>query len=174
MKNTLRTALCLLLTLCLLLPLSACGTNYRNDLTAITLCHAVKNALPAGEGWSEVSKGYISSSDWGEDFLDYLDLTSEHLILISAESDMNVDEIGVFHVAKASDVKAVKGFVENYVAAKQQKMKSLLESYNPAELPKLDAADVKVCGNYVLYTILSEADTATAQFAFETALTPEN
>jgi hypothetical protein len=32
---------------------------------------------------------------------------------------------------------------------------------------------VKVCGNYVLYTILNATDTATAQSAFETALTPE-
>ena len=172
MKATLRTVLCLVLTLCLLLPLTACGKEYRDDMTAMTLCHAVKNSLPAGDGWSEVSKNYVSASSWGEDFLDYLDKTSEYFILISAESDMNIDEIGVFHVAKSSDVNAVKQFVEEYVVAKKQKMVSLLEAYNPTEISKLDAASVKVCGNYVLYTILSDADTATAQAAFETALTP--
>jgi hypothetical protein len=173
MKTTLRTALCLLLTLCLLLPLSSCGETYRDDLTAITACHAVKNALPAGKGWTQVSQGFINGSDWGEDFLDHLDKTSEHCILVSAESDMNIDEIGVFRVAKSSDVKEIEKFVKDYVSAKQIRMKSLLESYNTAELPKLDCAKVTVCGSYVFYTILNAEDTAAAHKAFEDALRVE-
>lgn len=173
MKTTLRTLVCLLLTLCLLLPLASCEAKYRDDVTAGLVCHAVKNALPEGKGWTEVSSRFINASDWGEDFLTYLDLTSEHQILISAESDTNIDEIGVFRVAESSDVDEVKGFVEEYVAAKQQRMKSLLESYNPAEITKLNCADVKVCGQYVLYTFLNATDTETAQAAFEAALVSE-
>ena len=51
-------------------------------------------------------------------------------------------------------------------------MKPLLESYNPDELPKLDYATVNVMGRYVMYTILSSADTTTAGSAMEKALTP--
>ena len=172
MKYT-RILLSLLLALTLILTLISCDSGkYRDDLTATQLTDSITAALPAGDGWRQVSDAYISPSSWGEDYADYLAKVDEYRILVSENSDMNVDEVGVFLCKTEKDVKAVKSFAENYLAAKTLQLKPLLESYNPDELPKLDNATVTVMGRYVIYTILSSADTATAGSAAESALTP--
>ena len=172
MKYT-RILLSLLLALTMILSLAACGGGkYRDDLTATQLTDSITAALPAGDGWRQVSNAYISPSSWGEDYADYLANVDEYRILVSENSDMNVDEVGVFVCKTDKDAKAVKEFAENYLAAKALQMKPLLESYNPDELPKLDYATVNVMGRYVVYTILSSTDTTTAGSAMEKALTP--
>ena len=173
MKYTLRALLCLLLALSLALPLASCDSgNWRDDLTSAQLCDSVTAALPAGDGWRQVSDSYISPSSWGEDYADYLAKVTDYRIVVSENSDMNVDEVGVFLCKSEKDAKAVKEFAENYLAAKTLQLKPLLESYNTAELPKLDYATVHVMGRYVMYTILSSADTTAAGSAMEKALTP--
>ena len=172
MKYT-RVLLSLLLALILILPLVSCdGGKYRDDLTAAQLTDSITAALPAGDGWRQVSNAYISPSSWGEDYADYLAKVSEYRIVVSENSDMNIDEVGVFLCKTEKDAKAVKSFAENYLAAKTLQMTPLLKSYNPDELPKLDNATVTVMGRYVVYTILSSADTATAGSTAEKALTP--
>ncbi len=174
MKYTLRALVCLLMTLCLTLPLVSCDSgSWRDDLTAAQVCNAVTDALPAGDGWRQVSDNYISPSSWGEDYTDYLDKVTEYRIVVSENSDMNIDEVGVFLCKSEKDAKAVKIFCENYLNAKTLQLKPLLESYNPDELPKLDYATVNVMGRYVMYSILSSADTTTAGSAMEKALTPD-
>ena len=173
MKYTLRALMCLLLALTLTLPLTACDRGtYRDDVTAAQLSNSITAALPAGDGWRTVSENYMSPSSWGEDYTDYLAKVTEYRIVVSENSDMNIDEVGVFLCKSEKDAKAVKTFAENYIAAKTLQMKPLLESYNPDELPKLDYATVNVMGRYVTYTILSSADTTTAGSAMEKALTP--
>lgn len=173
MKYTLRPLLCLLLALSMILPMTACdGGSWRDDLTAAQACNAVTDALPAGDGWRAVSENYISPSSWGEDYADYLEKVAEYRIVVSENSDMNIDEVGVFLCKSEKDAKAVKEFCENYLNAKALQLKPLLESYNPDELPKLDYATVNVMGRYVMYSILSSSDTTTAGSALEKALTP--
>jgi hypothetical protein len=43
-------------------------------------------------------------------------------------------------------------------------------NYQPEEKPKLDGAEIKVVGDYVMYVILSDGDRAAAIGAFEKAL----
>jgi hypothetical protein len=157
----------------MILPMTACdGGSWRDDLTAAQACNAVTDALPAGDGWRAVSENYISPSSWGEDYADYLEKVAEYRIVVSENSDMNIDEVGVFLCKSEKDAKAVGEFVESYLETKKLQLTSLLESYNPAELPKLDTAVVNVMGCYVLYTILDSAGTTTAGSTMEKALTP--
>ena len=173
MKNTLRTLLCLLLALCMTLPMVSCdGGNWRDDLTAAQVCDSVIAAVPSEDGWRAVSDKYISPSSWGEDYTDYLEKVAEYRIMIAEDESQNINEVGVFLCKSEKDAKAVKEFCESYIAAKTLQMKPLLESYNPDELPKLDYATVNVMGRYVTYTILSSADTTAAGSAMEKTLTP--
>ena len=173
MKHLRRLALLTLCTLLLMLPLTACeSTNWKDDLTAASLTATVKSSLPAGDGWETVSDDYVSPSAWGEDYADYLEKVTEYRILVSENSDMNIDEVGIFRCKSEKDAKAVGQFAENYLATKKLQLAPQLESYNPAELPKLDYATVNVMGCYVLYTILDSANTTAAGSALEKALTP--
>ena len=173
MKYTLRLLACVLCAVLLLSAVACDSGSWRDDLTAESLSVTLKSALTAQGGWSTVSGEYISPSSWGEDYAEYLALVSDYTIVISAESDMNVDELGIFRVKDAKDAAKIKSFAEAYLTAHKLRMAPLLESYNQAELPKLDCAEVTVCGNYVLYTILNAEDTATAHAAFEKALKAE-
>jgi hypothetical protein len=172
MKHITRTLVCLTLALCLLL-LTACDSGkWRNDLTAASLCNTVVEALSSADGWRTVTDKYISASSWGDDYATHMEKVSEYQIMVSENSDMNINEVGVFRCESEKDAKAVGEFVESYLETKKLQLTSLLESYNPAELPKLDTATVNVMGCYVLYTILNSADTTTAGSAMEKALTP--
>jgi hypothetical protein len=173
MKYTLRVLLCLLLALSMTLPMAACGGgSWRDDLTAAQVCDSVVSAIPSEDGWRAVSDKYISPSSWGEDYTDYLEKVAEYRIVVSENSDMNIDEVGVFLCKSEKDTEAIKEFCENYLNAKALQLKPLLKSYNPDELPKLDYATVNVMGRYVMYSILSSSDTTTAGSALEKALTP--
>lgn len=173
MKYTLRALLCLLMALVLTLSFAACdGGKWRTDLTAADVSGKVTAALNAPDGWRQVSDGYISASAWGEDYADYLEKVTEYRILVSENSDMNIDEVGIFRCKSEKEAKAVGQFAENYLATKKLQLAPQLESYNPAELPKLDYATVNVMGCYVLYTILDSANTTAAGSALEKALTP--
>lgn len=173
MKNTLRTLLCLLLALCMTLPMVSCdGGNWRDDLTAAQVCDSVIAAIPSEDGWRTVSDKYISPSSWGEDYTDYLEKVAEYRIMIAEDESQNINEVGVFLCKSEKDAKAVKEFCENYLNAKALQLRPLLESYNPAEITKLDNATVNVMGSYVTYTILSSADTTAAGSAMEKTLTP--
>lgn len=172
MKSILRLCICALCAV-LLLSAAACDSasgSWRDDLTAAAVSDTVKAAIPAEDGWEGVSDDYISPSAWGEDYADYMALVEDHCITLSAESDMNVDEWGVFRLKNAKDASKFKDFVSTYLEAKALRMKPLLESYNQPELPKLDCAEVTVCGTYVFYTILDAEDTTTAHAAFEKAV----
>ena len=60
--------------------------------------------------------------------------------------------------------------VTSFVEAEKLRLRDLLTSYNPGELPKLEQAQVKVCGTYVFYSFLSEAETSAAITALEQTL----
>lgn len=175
MKYTTRFLISLLALLVLISAFSSCdGGSWRNDVSAADLSRQVEAALPAGDGFEAVSDSFISASSWGEDYADSMKLVTEYRIFVSANSDMNVDEVGIFRTESAKDAAKIKSFVEKYLEAKKLRMTPLLESYNQAELPKLDCSDVTVGGNYVLYTILNSTDTTTAHSTFEKALQTES
>ncbi len=164
----------LLISLAILVLLSALvscgGDKYRNDLTSTEVMDAVLAAVPLEEGYRQVSTGFISESSWGANYAVLLENVTDHYIAVSEKSDMNVDEIGVFHVKDGGKVSDLKTIVSDYVKARTMQHRDLLVSYNPDELPKLDEATVVVCGQYIYYSILSEARTEAAEEAFEDIL----
>ena len=171
MKKILLLSLAVVMILTLV---TACGGDkYRNDLTSAQVMDQIKTAIPSEEGYRQVSEGYISASMWGENYTALLDNTTDHCIIVSEKSDVNIDEVGVFHVTDSAKVDELKTIVETYVEGQTLRFRDLLISYNPDELPKLDEATVIVCGNYIYYSILSEARTETAKTAFENAVKAE-
>lgn len=160
-------ALCMILT-----AFTACyGSKYRDDLTSAQVMEQIKTAIPSEEGYRQVSDAYISASTWGDQYTVLLENVHDYCIIVSEKSDVNIDEVGVFHVKDSAKVEQLKAIIETYVEGQALRFRDLLASYNPDELPKLEEAEVEVCGNYIYYSILSEARTELAENAFEAALT---
>ena len=172
MRSITRALLALLLGLCLILTAVGCdGGNVRDDLTVENIRLAITPAVEKDSAWVVVDSDFISASTWGEDYEELLSMTAEYVICIASNADMNINEMGIFRFDSAADAKRAKEIVDGYLTATALRMTPLLESYNQAELPKLDNADVTVLGNYLIYTILDSTATTAVHSAFEETLT---
>ena len=165
-KRILSLALALLLTL----PLVACGktVHYRDDVSVDELSATVSALIP-------VEGGYDLS---GEDFLKYyFDFDHRHTIdgyvIASSAASSDVNEYGIIHLSDAEQVAKVDELAQVYVENQRDFLSTFLNTYNAAEMAKLEQMQVRVFGNYVVYTILSEADTQAVMNAIEEKLTKQ-
>ncbi len=154
-------------------------TPVRDDISADALMQTVLGSLTdagrsAKDGYVPVGEHYINESMWGEDYGALSEALDDYAVCLSDHADTNIDEIGVFHVKEDYDPVEIADIARNYLRAQCLRYHSLLEAYNPAELPKADAGgDVIICGQYVLYTLLDAAATAKVQASFKRALTAD-
>ena len=161
-KLTLIAAMLLCLSLCF----TACD-SYRNDVPVNDLASAVLNAVSTEGGFTAVDADYVSLEFATPDTIS---ANVQEWTICASTSSQTVDEFGIFRVKDGGDVNAVKAEVETYVQALQVKLEVFLEMYDPAEKTKLENAQVFVFGNYVVFTMLTDADTTAATNAVKAAL----
>ena len=154
------------LLLCLSFTLAACD-SYRTDVAVTDLSSAVFEAVSTQGGYTAADADYVSL-----EFADaaVIDANVQEWMICASTSSQTVDEFGIFRVKDGGDVNAVKAAVKDYVNALQVKLEVYLDMYDPAEKTKLENAQVFVYGNYVVFTMLTETDTAAATGAIKTAL----
>ena len=158
MNNSKKIISLLLVMAALCALLAGCGGSKVKDVPVSELADTVAKAL----GKSDMEtipdnyvKGYFrhDPSELG----DYA--------ILKNVMGTSIDEFGVFK-AGAMTADELKTMVEDYLKVLQDSWMN----YQPEEKPKLDGAEIKIVGDYVMYAILSEADRATAFKAFEGAL----
>lgn len=142
----------LLLTIFTILFSSACSKapKYRNDLS----CEEIIKGAPLYERSAETYDMY------DKDFLDFFfgnTASSDCVVLYSALQE-NIDEFGIFHAADAENIAKISDSVGKYLSEMKGSQRAFIESYAAEELPKLDAAETRIYGDYVAYAILSPED----------------
>lgn len=167
---TAKRIISLVLALLLTLPLAACGktVSYRDDISVDELSAAVEALIP-------VEGGYDMS---GEDFLKYyFDFDHRHTIdgyaIAASSASTNINEYGIIHLSDPEQVAEVDRLAQVYVENQRDFLSTFLNTYNEAEMAKLEEMQVRVFGNYVVYTILSANDTAAVMNAIEAKLTKQ-
>ena len=90
--------------------------------------------------------------------------------MLAEAEDTNINELGTFRVKEQDDVYEVASVVGRFLQGQQERYAGLLAAYQPTEIPKLEAAELKIYGKYVFYSILSADVAATARAACEKAL----
>lgn len=159
MKKTVSSILAALLLFTLLF--TACGESAQKDVPAGDLAKAVLEAIGKSDTMMDttdaVVEGYMHSS---------LDQFGGCAVYHNSYGTA-VDEFGIFKAGalKASEVKSA---VEDYL--EMVRGTSMAAQYTPEELPKLDGAEIRTVGDYVMYCVLSDADMDAAFKAFESAL----
>jgi hypothetical protein len=152
-----------LLCAALLCLLTACGgseSKVRDDLSAEDVSNSVAAVLTQ-DSFATAPDSYISGSM-------KMDLSGYKSSEVKINSKgVNIDEIGVFQGNDAAQAAEIKQAVEDYL---QRYKDRWVPAYMPGERPKLDSAEVKVIGNYVMYAILSDSDRTAAFDAFEKVL----
>ena len=135
-----------LLFISLLLCLCACGAKYRDDvpLSRIT---AVIDARMGADSLDEMTSGFVSGSM-------HLDPNSfgGYVVKINKKG-VNIDEYGVFRTPENGKPSEVKDAIDGYLKMRRD---TWMKEYMPEEKPKLDKAEVKVYGNYILYVIADD------------------
>ena len=158
MKNA-KKYISLLLAVCALAALLAgCGGAKTKNVPVKDLSDAVCAALgksDMADPGANYVKGYMKHSP--EEIGDY--------IILKNVIGTNIDEFGIFK-AGTMDAAALKTMIEGYIKILQDSWMN----YQPEEEPKLKGAEIRTVGDYVMYTILSDADKETAFKAFESAL----
>lgn len=157
MKNINRTVSLLLAAVLLAVLLCACGSSAKDvPVSEISdkVCSAlgVQDMVDPGENYV---KGYMRKS---------ADEIGEYVIMKN-NMGTSIDEFGIFKAGKLT-ADELKAMVEAYF----QLMEDSWMNYQPEEKPKLDNAEVKVNGDYVMYCILGDAEKDTAFGAFSDAL----
>lgn len=155
-KQNIRLIAALLLAVSLCGLLCACGKTKDIPASDVAdqICQALGRTDMANPGEIYV-KGYMKKS--AEEIGDY--------IILKNVMGTSIDEFGVFK-AGTMPVDDLKAMVEDYL----QLLRDSWMNYQPEEKPKLDNAEIKVSGDYVLYCILDDGDKTSALDAFSAAL----
>lgn len=154
--------ICILLCLAALLCLGACGKKaaWRTDVPLSTLAEVVEKHLDGGS-LAAMQESYLK----GAMKLDPA-IFADWLVKINAYG-ANIDEYGIFKAPDEAGVAAVKQAAEDYLKLRRD---TWMEEYMPEEKPKLTQAEVKVCGLYVIYAIVSDDARGKIFTDFENAL----
>ncbi len=167
MKKKLIRILCLCL---LVLPVIGCfagcdngsSATYRNDVKVDTIATALIELLPTQDGY------YSPDSDYLEfNFDGAAEHIEEYVIDISATST-NINQFGIFK-AREGEAETVKALCDKYIATMTDRWVAQA-SYIAAEHPKMENAEARIFGNYVVYVMLTAADKAEAFAAVESLL----
>lgn len=163
-KNTISLVLCAVLILSLLAACGGSKSEYRNDVAVSAIGGSIDAILSNGADMKELSDTYITGS-MKMDVSDY----EEYYVKVASKG-INIDEYGIFKGSDAEHTKAIETAVKDYI---QFRIDTWMSEYMPEEYPKLENAEVKVCGNYVMYAILSDEEKAAAFDKFESTLKAE-
>lgn len=136
----------------LFLILAGCQRiEYRDDLPCREIADRLCDLLPVTGGYAQFGKDHLTYS------FENADGYEDECLMYSVLSE-DVNEIGVFLADDEEDAEELKTRCEEYLSRMREEERAFIESYAPREAAKLDASEVRVFGEYVIYTVLSPDD----------------
>ena len=151
----------IILTLSLLTACGGKAAEIRNDVAVSDVSAAVASVLGNDTLVSVPDTFYSGSMKMDVSKFDGYD------VKINSKG-INIDEFGVFKAKDSSQVSTVEQAAKDYL---KMRIDTWMVEYMPEEYPKLENAEVKTVGNYVMYAILSDDDKKAAFDALEKSLT---
>lgn len=138
--------------------------------TSVLLCSCSKKEFSDDVDCDDIAEKIKSPAlEYGEYDEEYLDFffdatTLQDDFCIIYSNDVNdITEIGIFHTQNTDAAEELSAIADNYISEMQKNQRAFIGSYAPEELPKLDSAEVKIFGNYVVYAISDDNEALFAQ-----------
>ncbi len=141
--------LLLLLLCCATLFCSCARSEYTDEKTCEDVGKSMTDSLEDTQEYYEFDKNHIGL------FFDDTEEYDDYYAVYSADTN-DINEVGVFHAPDAESADDLAESCREYIEDMRQNSRAFIASYAPEELPKLDSAEVRRFGNYVIYTILPE------------------
>lgn len=120
--------------------------KYKNDVSVFDLAEAVEAKFGA-KGLSVVDEGYINGSMQ----IDVSDI-NDYVVKINVYGT-NIDEYGIFKASDEEQAEEIEDMIRDYLSGREERW---MPEYMPEEFPKLQSAEYKRYGEYVVYAILDE------------------
>ena len=161
-KKLIALALACLLTL----PLTACSKTiaYRDDVSTAAISESITAKIPVDGGYDFSDADFLTYYFEGNTAID-------DFVIAASSASSDVNEFGILHVNDIEQIAEVDKMAQVYLSNQRDFLSTFLNTYNAEEMAKLESMQVRVFGNYVVYTILSEADTEMVMSAVESLLT---
>jgi len=142
--------------------LAACGSKgLRTDVPALDIAECVAKAIGKTEGLTTVDESYVT----GRLQVD-VSRCEEYVVRINSFGT-DVDEFGIFKAKDEDSAAAVAAEVQSYL---DNRLATWMDEYMPEEKPKVENAEVRTAGVYVLYGILSDSARKAAFAALDEAI----
>ena len=143
------TALLLLLAI---IFQSCAVKDYSSSLTCKELSDALEREISVPQGYFE---------EYTSDELDFLfsspQLYDDICVVYSADST-DVCELGILHASSEERAKKLYEDAKGYIKSMQEQKSEFLRSYSPAELPKLNSAEARLFGQYIIFAVADQND----------------
>ena len=155
------------LAACLLaFSLSACTKTvaYKDDVSTAAISESITAKIPVDGGYDFSDADFLTYYFEGNPAID-------DFVIAASSASSDVNEFGILHVNDIEQIAEVDKMAQVYLSNQRDFLSTFLNTYNAAEMAKLESMQVRVFGNYVVFTILSEADTETVMSAVESLLT---
>ncbi len=151
----------LVVLLLMTLLLSSCAKkekSYADDLPCSELADTVEEQIPVDFGYETFGSEHLRY------YFEDTKLHDDACLRYTVRSE-DIGEFGIFHAPNAEARDEIKDLCEDYLEELREEKTTFIESYAPEEIPKLEHAEVRSFGNYVVYAILSDTD---RELVFET------
>ncbi|MBO7176609.1 MAG: DUF4358 domain-containing protein [Clostridia bacterium] len=155
------------LAACLLaFSLCACTKTvaYKDDVSAAAISESITAKIPVDGGYDFSDADFLTYYFEGNTAID-------DFVIAASSASSDVNEYGILHVNDIEKVAEIDELAQVYLSNQRDFLSTFVNTYNAAEMAKLESMQVRVFGNYVVFTILSEADTETVMSLVETMLT---
>lgn len=153
-----RMILLLSLFIFILIFPSCSQKKYSSSLTSKELTDALVGQISGSEDYIEYTVEELSYFDFTKD-------SDADITLLYSQAAEDVGEIGVVRVFDGKS-KEMKLALEEYLKDQQKEKGAFFKNYAPGELLKLERAEVRCFGDYVVFTVLSSEE---SQAVFEKA-----
>ena len=147
-KKTLSTVL--LIMLITLIFQSCAHKEYRSSLTCSELSNDLKN---------EFSAPYDEFHEYTREELKFMfssPIIYDDITIIYSADSTDVCELGVIYASDNESAKALYEETKLYIKNLQEQKSEFLRNYSPDELVKLNAAEARRYGNYVIFAIADQ------------------
>lgn len=137
------TATVLILSLALV---SCSQKEYSDNITCHSLASTLRQEASVPEG---------EFAEYGDEEITLLfpNTAYNDICILYSKDATDITELGILHAQNEETAKAVLEDVKNYIKNLQEEKREFLRNYSPAELEKLNAAEARQFGNYVIFTV---------------------
>ena len=134
-------------TILLCLCLCCCSQKeYREDLPCETLAKNICDQLPLENGYAVFGNEHLTV------LFDSQISPKDYAMFYSVDSS-DINEIGVFRANNETKAQEIKKLAQSYLDEMRENDRAFIASYAPEELTKLDSAEVRRFGTYVILCI---------------------